>query len=175
MTRAGWLQSIKALCCVLRCSKALWLTLACPVGHTTLFKYIYHSRDGLQRGKARLELSVRCRTLPWLKTSASPFRLWKHCGDNTMPTSLPPSKSGTVLRKKSSPGTCTLQRVHMCIAKLKEMRGLCRHGLMLDFVPLGHSFKMLFIAALCIFALGSFTKHLCVTASLYAQSQRKQV
>jgi hypothetical protein len=37
-------------------------------------------------------------TLEWLKMSACMLRLWKHCGDSTMPTSSPPSNSGSVFR-----------------------------------------------------------------------------
>ena len=44
-------------------------------------------------------------TLEWLKMSACGFRLWKHCGDRTIPTSSPPSKSGTILRKNSLDAT----------------------------------------------------------------------
>ena len=35
------------------------------------------------------------------------LRLWKHCGDSTIPTSSPPSKRGRVLVKNSLLATCT--------------------------------------------------------------------
>ena len=47
--------------------------------------------------------------LEWLKMSVLMSRLWKACGVRTIAMSSPPSRSGTVFRKKVSQAICSHQ------------------------------------------------------------------
>jgi len=62
----------------------------------------------------RMKVSIAAHSqkcmLEWLKMSPSWFRLLKHCGLSTMPTSSPPSIMGMSRRKKSGLATCRAHR-----------------------------------------------------------------
>lgn len=71
-------------------------------------------------------------TLEWLKMSECRFRLWKHWGDSTMPTSSPLSKNTRVFRKNSLEQTCNPKSTPQNLQEIDNLGQPDEFGVELD-------------------------------------------